>query len=168
MSYEVKLSGPKKSKLAINEFESWLPERCRNGPVKVETVEREYQYLSGHEPRKIRQYLRAIETSGKIRLLFNGGAEYCEWIGDRENKYPPKKDETKKPDDFVISSREVGGIKFIRGTYVGKDKDVENSEAKQTETIEDETATEYMRRRNKEKEERIRDGLAKFFSSRRE
>ena len=61
------LEGPKRSKSSINQFESWLKDRCKT-PVDVKIIETEYQYLTGHEPRKIRQYLYAIKSSGKIRL----------------------------------------------------------------------------------------------------
>lgn len=87
------LDGPKRSKSSIDQFESWLKERLRNGPVKIKTLEREYQYLTGHEPRKIRQYLYAIESGGKIQLRFTEGAECCELCSSvtKENTKRPHK-----------------------------------------------------------------------------
>jgi hypothetical protein len=127
------LDGPRRSKSAIDQFESWLKERCRKGPVDVKTIEREFQYSSGHEPRKIRQYLYAIESAGKIRLQFNGGAQYCELVGDTANEETAKK--------------------------VERRFNVETMSYKLMPEEEDENATEYMQRRKEEKEERLKNEL---------
>lgn len=82
------LAGPKKSKDAINALEEWLVERCKE-PVKITDIEAKWQYITGHEPRKIRQYLKAIETSGHIKLYSNTGEKMValsDSVSKREKK----------------------------------------------------------------------------------
>jgi hypothetical protein len=67
------LLGPIKSRDSIRMFEDWLIEKLRKGSMKIANVEAMYQYVSGHEPRKIRQYLKAIETGGRIKIYSNAG-----------------------------------------------------------------------------------------------
>lgn len=70
------LAGPKKSKEAINMLEEWLIENCKE-PMRIADIEANWQYITGHEPRKTRQYLKAIETSGRIKIYSNSGDKMC-------------------------------------------------------------------------------------------
>lgn len=78
------LEGPTKSKASIRRFEEWLKKVCKK-PMLLDKIVADYQYLSGHEPRKIKQYLAAIQSySGTISLFSNDAEDYCKWIGEEE------------------------------------------------------------------------------------
>lgn len=76
------LAGPKKSREAIEMLEDWLRKNCKK-PMPVYKIKAAWQYLTGHEPRKIVQYLAAIESGCKIKLFSNDGKKYCIWIGEQ-------------------------------------------------------------------------------------
>jgi glutamine amidotransferase-like uncharacterized protein len=117
MSEDTKLPGPKRAKRAIDEFESWLKERCKK-PVEVETIEAQYQYITGHSPRTLDKYLLAIQSSGKIQLSFNGGSKYCQWIAETdvrlEAKPPPERE---KPASHIVKTRVIDGAEVTTGTF---------------------------------------------------
>jgi hypothetical protein len=70
------LRGPGRSKESIIQFEDWLRVVCKT-QKKVQEIEAQWQYLTGHEPRKTRQYLKAIQSQGEIRLFNNEGEQFC-------------------------------------------------------------------------------------------
>jgi hypothetical protein len=72
-----KLSGPKRSKAAILELEQFLKEHCKE-PQLVSEIVKKFQYQTGHAPPKTREYMRSIETTGKIRLFMNSGDLYVQ------------------------------------------------------------------------------------------
>jgi hypothetical protein len=77
------LLGPKRSKTDIDAFENWLQAHCKEKMSVAEILET-WQYLTGHEPRKTTQYLKAIARASKIRLFRNNGVEYCLWTGEQQ------------------------------------------------------------------------------------
>lgn len=86
------LLGPGRSKDSIRVFEDWLLENLKE-PMRIADVEATYQYISGHEPRKIRQYLKAIATSGRIKIFNNSGEKMVALSDFAEHK----KEQAKQP-----------------------------------------------------------------------
>jgi hypothetical protein len=80
-------------------LEDWLKEFCR-AQKKVEELESEWQYLTGHEPRKTRQYLKAIESQGKIKLFNNKGEQVCLWVEGQDEKAAKPKPKPKLFQEF--------------------------------------------------------------------
>jgi len=72
------LLGPKRSKTDIDVLENWLKANCCE-KMRVDEILERWQYLTGHEPRKTMQYLKAIARAEKIKLFRNDGLEYCIW-----------------------------------------------------------------------------------------
>lgn len=80
------LRGPTRSRDSIKQLEDWLKVVCKTSK-RVSEIEAMWQYLTGHEPRKTRQYLKAIQSQGKLRLFNNEGEQWCVWIqGKHETK----------------------------------------------------------------------------------
>lgn len=73
------LDGPTKSKSAIDQLEEYIRDNCQ-APVKLKEFISRYQYLTGHEPRKIMQYLYAIISgSNHVRIFSNAMEKYIVW-----------------------------------------------------------------------------------------
>jgi hypothetical protein len=76
------LRGPARSKDSINQLEDWLRLVCKT-QKRVQEIDAEWQYLTGHEPRKTTQYLKAIQSQGKLRLFNHEGEQWCVWVEDK-------------------------------------------------------------------------------------
>jgi hypothetical protein len=96
-----KLTGPKKAKLAIDDFEAWLVDRCREKQEKDKIVA-EYQFQTGHSIRKLNEWIDAIHSNGNIKFVRDSGKDYlvskCSTGEKEEPKHQVKL--SKKAQDF--------------------------------------------------------------------
>jgi hypothetical protein len=160
------LQGPKKSKDSLRKFEGWLLDSLEKGPMSVDEVCERYQYLSGHEPRKIMQYMRSINReSGTIKLYTSNSGDECVKL----NKAHPEQElSPKEKIDAAIEEKAHIKSKMKAGPCKSAEcppfsDDCRNCTAyttlKNKEFLEEkESATEYMRR-DKEKEENMKKAL---------
>jgi hypothetical protein len=103
-----KLTGPKKAKLAIDDFEAWLKDRCKEQQEKDELMA-EYQFQTGHSVRKLAEWMDAIRSNGTIKLVRNCGKDYVVWTGGTQEKTKPrpKAKLSKKLQDFIEKEQKL-------------------------------------------------------------
>jgi hypothetical protein len=95
-----KLTGPKKAKLAIDDFEAWLTDRCKE-PQEKDKILAEYQFQTGHAIRKLNEWIDAIRSKGHIKLVRNSSIDYIVWTGSK------KEEENRQPrGDYVATVEE--------------------------------------------------------------
>jgi hypothetical protein len=106
------LLGPKRSKTDIDVLENWLEANCKKKARPVAEILEHWQYLTGHEPRKTMQYLKAIARASKIRLFRSDGAEYCVWTEGQSAvnlESNAKRDPSDLVEEYMIREKMLAG-----------------------------------------------------------